>query len=501
MKLQTKLKPQTLKAPKPLKIKGHTTIILTDKDGREERHEDDNMLTNAISDYFANCGFLNFPDLDKSNMVQLLLGGVMCFDTAITESATQVHTPAGVKMTAHGAVGYSNTSGTELGSYISDESGWQDDGSFLQTYEFTTGQGNGTIASVCLTGQVNGYAGEGNAQSEVARDSKVGLTLGGSATTYTIAGYPCRVSIADATAYGVSLEDITNGNIIIRKYRIPTTKVNIKGTVASPIVLEEKTITAPSAFVDYITGEHGNVGLQRGSDSMGSVTEFDGKLYWFSFNHYYSTGSRRYWDSGYTQYLFTIDPVAGTVTSEVLANTSGETLDGVCMPVFFSDSLFCFINGSISMNTSYYRFSDSTKIIRVEKVGGVWVMDAIPNPYGYFDQGGAGGVGWGFVLSKTESRVLLNASSSVANLTNAFIYDDNLRTIFPANLWNAVSVSRTETDKPLITHSMASGAVTLYRDMRYIATINNLAEPVVKTAEKAMKIIYRLTFEEGEENA
>ena len=36
---------------------------------------------------------------------------------------------------------------------------------------------------------------------------------------------------------------------------------------------------------------------------------------------------------------------------------------------------------------------------------------------------------------------------------------------------------------------------TLMKDDRYLATINNLAEPVVKTSSKTMKVTYTLTFE------
>ena len=33
------------------------------------------------------------------------------------------------------------------------------------------------------------------------------------------------------------------------------------------------------------------------------------------------------------------------------------------------------------------------------------------------------------------------------------------------------------------------------KDPRYLATINNLTEPVVKTSSKTMKVTYTLTFE------
>ena len=44
----------------------------------------------------------------------------------------------------------------------------------------------------------------------------------------------------------------------------------------------------------------------------------------------------------------------------------------------------------------------------------------------------------------------------------------------------------------------SSSPCSLYvmKDPRYLATINNLSEPVVKTSSKTMKVTYTLTFEE-----
>jgi hypothetical protein len=41
----------------------------------------------------------------------------------------------------------------------------------------------------------------------------------------------------------------------------------------------------------------------------------------------------------------------------------------------------------------------------------------------------------------------------------------------------------------------------MYRDQSYIATINNLAEPVAKDNSKTMKVVYRISFNEEEEES
>ena len=40
---------------------------------------------------------------------------------------------------------------------------------------------------------------------------------------------------------------------------------------------------------------------------------------------------------------------------------------------------------------------------------------------------------------------------------------------------------------------MTDGEMEIIKDVRYLATINNLAEPVVKTSSKTMKVTYTIT--------
>ena len=90
--------------PKPQKIKGHTKIILTDKKaGKQKIYEDDNMVTNALSKMFENCGLMNYPNADRDNYIPQLLGGIMGFDTTLTEDPDNIYTPAGVEMIFNGS--------------------------------------------------------------------------------------------------------------------------------------------------------------------------------------------------------------------------------------------------------------------------------------------------------------------------------------------------------------------------------------------------------------
>ena len=152
-----------------MNIKGKTIIELSDaKTGKlVQKTEDNNMLTNALTYFYKQGGMTNptafNADALRSDALHYLLGGILCLDTALSEDATIVRVPAGVGMTANGAYNVLNTGNPpELGSWNENESGWQQDRSYKMVWDFTTSQGNGTVACVCLSSWFAGMQGIGN---------------------------------------------------------------------------------------------------------------------------------------------------------------------------------------------------------------------------------------------------------------------------------------------------------------------------------------------------
>jgi hypothetical protein len=152
-----------------MKIKGKTIIELNDaKTGKlVQRTEDNNMLTNALTKFYKQGGITNPSAFNagaiRSDALHYLLGGVLLLDTALTEDADIIRVPTGVGMTGNGVYDVLNSGNpTELGSWNETESGWQQDGSYKMVWDYTTSQGNGTIACVCLTSLYGGYRGAGN---------------------------------------------------------------------------------------------------------------------------------------------------------------------------------------------------------------------------------------------------------------------------------------------------------------------------------------------------
>ena len=477
-----------------MKIKGHTSIILTDvKTGKVERHEDDNLITNAIANYFQNCGFMNYPNVDRTNLVVQLLGGVMAFDDEISESASTVHVPAGLKMIANGSIGTVNNGEVlEMGSYSSTESGWQDDGSFIQTYDYTTSQANGTIACVCLTGRDYGYVGEGNSISHVRHSSRASMTnLYGSVTSHSgTIGMPFNFNFSDSSCYTFAIETRIDSETeeeyvtgVLRKYRLPISKINLKSKPTVPILLSEQEISIDNDL--------------KNAQAMLFQTLGTKLILWNNARSSSSDSPMPVWGVDYTQYVWEVS-ANGTITKTTVTNTTGNELN--CLGNAIFDGNYCFFMRTyceyIGTYNYYNEYINSDVYYIWNRTTGT--MTRLENPYNSV---------WGFCgrvndvdisyrsTTPASMGMLYHGSGDgrvVTHGTYPIVIDGVTETIYPNNADTGFIGTLHETGSPLI---RASG-INLFRDQGYIASINNLDTPVVKTAEKTMKIIYRLTFED-----
>ena len=150
-------------------LKGKTIIELTDVNtGKVERHEDENMVTNALKHIFEPMGlYKDTSYLFGTGILpyyEKLLGGILMFDGEIEEDREMLFAPSGVSMTACGVYGQQNDGiGTCRGDFNVTESEVNLTDKYVKyVYDFTTSQGNGRIASVCLTSCWAGYNGYGS---------------------------------------------------------------------------------------------------------------------------------------------------------------------------------------------------------------------------------------------------------------------------------------------------------------------------------------------------
>jgi len=498
MKQKMKLLKPT-NTPSPLRIKGHMKVTLTNaKTGEQEVIEKDNMQTNGIAEYLTNLGWMNSDNLTKSNLVKELLGGILVFDDAITEDATIVKAPGGLHMVANGACEVANGQAegdpTEMGSWVQESetgSGWKDDGTYHLVWEWGLEQGNGEVASACLTSKEWGHSGEGNSKSDRRKPTSVNLEHFGSATEYHIIGVPCRLNVEDSSVYGIAF-DTTNYTAIIRKYRLPLTKANLKGTPTAPIVLSETTINIPQELAGLVS-RHG--GYEIGATVLNEcIQDADGILHILTNNSGHYEGNE--WGNGYTQKLWEIDPVAETCVESTLPNLySGDrTMYGMYRPVWLDKDTVAWLNGY----DHYYPWAERDIVYSMKRTNGTW---------GHF-QSCANTSDFQNVVFKWKGNKAFTRGTYSAYTTSVFDFDNN--TCCQTNTYNITNTDDIQAamsyDKPLIAYqpktlddSTYEHSIRVLRDPSYIATIWNAQTPYQKTSEKFMRIEYVLTFVDEEE--
>ena len=148
-----------------MRLKGHATIELTDVNtGEKVVHEDDNMITNAISKLLGFTGMfnvsagtyaLNYDLKDMYSPLKRLTGGLLLFDSQLDEDPDLLYPPAGISLVGCASgISYSGANAM-AGSYNKQESG-KIDGGYKHVWDFGTSQANGQIACACLTTMAGG---------------------------------------------------------------------------------------------------------------------------------------------------------------------------------------------------------------------------------------------------------------------------------------------------------------------------------------------------------
>ena len=482
-----------------MRIKGHSTIELRDKSGKVERYDDDNMITNALQLYLNDLGEFNISPIYmtevRENLIGSLLGGVLAFDSHITENANNIICPTGVGMTANGSYGVvSNDSVTEMGSYNSAESGWTSDGKYKLVWDYTTTQGNGIINCLCLTSANHGYIGEGNATSMTAKAT--------SRSDYALCGTPQGVGV-DGQAYirrrtvrgswadsTLTLVDYYNmfptaghtdehmsatGKVKLKTYKVPLSKLDLRngfpaysaGSGNEYIPVDEVEIELPLAFKNALNG---------GAPSWYAK---QGQYYYMIAGFGLADYGQGYWGrfaSGQTWQVARINP-DNTISAFTVTNPAGEQFDFILQGLAFSEDTILIQRATDNNIDFIHYFEDITTNADITAVTATF---------------GTRLLGFSYPTEEVAYFAGMKADmgARAVYLTNSNVPGYNM-IIQPLDDNKLVSV-RYES-------SYGAEWYEMIKSTNYLATINNLQEQVVKTAEKTMKITYVLTFEEENE--
>lgn len=470
-----------------MKIHGHSTIELTNiHTGEVERYENDNMVTNALDYYFQDVGAFNTSpiyDADvRNNLIPRLLGGLLLFDTELTESADNIICPSGVKMVGNGAYGHSSGSEsevTEMGTYDNVESHWTSDGKCVMVWSFATSQANcdtdhnQQIKCACLTSAKHGYIGEGNANSgkQFPRSSDY------REDDYSLKGTPQSINIdngnyqasrilrASRTSNTITMIDehslirtigyenehmSETGKLKFVTYKMPIKKLDMRfGAGFQYIPTTEVEVSVQNAFVTALN--HGDAQLK------GKV----GDTYFLAVGFSSTGGSTIRWNANSNIHVLRIN-ADNTTSYYAVANPSDGNID--FLPTNF------ILAGDVLMVT------DST---------GTWFVD-VTNPSDITHED----IGVSMYDFVYPDLGVAYGDSVKVDIGERKVYYANLM----RNTGNSTLSYQFLSDNPLTNSYNGNGQ--LYKTTNYLATINNLDTPVVKTQDKTMKVTYVLSFED-----
>lgn len=442
-----------------MKFEGKTIIELTDaKSGKlVRRTEDKNMLTNALTKFYKQGGITNPSAFNvgaiRSDALHYLLGGVLLLDTALTEDADIIRVPTGVGMTGNGVYNVLNSGNpTELGSWNETESGWQQDGSYKMVWDYTTSQGNGTIACVCLTSLYGGYRGIGN-KSGTYKTNSYNMSAYNSFNNpsgtpdHTILGLYNNMRMALRKSQNTPFNNMTEWTI--DKMALPLTEVDVRDNLSNRIV-ETVTVQIPS--------EIQNLG------------------------------------AGYAYGSFTIKQIG---SSAYIMLMPAETRGSYYTRYFhFSDSYPIYVvkydmsNDTASLVATLT--PSTTGLAPFDLGGDQYPSNAVTNEYAVFAK-------YVFDLANlanvTELVDFPTYGQNMYAIDGEICESNGYRVDMAEGNFAPVNPS---SDAPYSLQNciglLGFDGVKIWRDPRYLATINNLEAPVTKTADKTMKVTYVIRF-------
>ena len=469
-------------------LKGKTTFELTDVNtGEVEVIEDSNMITNGLQEFlrtygYFGCDVLSDETVRTNSLWVNLLGGLFLFDTALDEDVNNTFMPAGVKMIGNGSKDVSNSGAvTELGSYNTTESGLQSDGSIKFVYDFSTEQANGNIACACLTSKVGGYIGMGNDSNRYINNSYVlnayrsdnnhycysgidGATNGASYMLYPVYSenaiyFTNPYNIIYSSAYASQHWSVTK-KIQILKVRAGFTSVGIKARRDLRNIVATYDVNIPQDILDYMGTSKNYISISRDSERNVYVI--------------FNKNSSDTINAGAFCWIMKIDKNMNA-TAYKFTNNVGRplTLDNKYI-TFDGDYLWMIYSYDRPFYLYGIKYSDSTQIIEAGVINE-------SNIYGLYTIG-KNLIG---LYIDIYAPTVYDVVNRTQRQTNGSLNDDDNNVLIPFADKKGLYLQVYTKSTPNYLYVM--------KDPRYLATINNLSEPVVKTASKTMKVTYTIT--------
>lgn len=481
-------------------MKGHATIELTDITTGDRRViQEDNMVTDAVARLFSD-NINGMALLDYSTLVPLgnkCMKGLLLFEKEIPEDPHIIYAPSDNTCIGYASNDVNTTTDTKRGSYNANESAVTDDG-YRWVWDFNTSQGNGIISSLALTFPAAGigYMYNGTSGFVRRRYRDFVFSSGGStavnASAASVKPFNYMVSASIDNNLFTSIYVGTNG-IQITDYSYPWQAVGLKSSFSPS---DAKESASNYIYIDNFFEAGWKWAEFDGNNEyfyiFGSNTAVTRNIRWVKVNKL--TYSHEHGELELDNSLSFAD-----VYATPYSNSSG---------VSYRQFSCAYRNGYL-----YLCSTDKTGLYKVK------ITDSVDISF----------IEFGFTGRYLEYRGIVSTGSStntVADMRSRIIqFEDYIigGNFIVSTVDDSVKSANIPADEGLNhvtrfiptggTYMLSVGYYEFYSAVSvgssvnairlglwhgpYIATINNLAEPIMKTATQTMKITYTLSESQG----
>lgn len=464
-------------------LKGTMKIELTDVNSGETKTVlEQNMVTNALTEIFKPLGLAKSPGKLLSSFApyyQNLLGGLLLFDGAIEENADNFFPPSNRKLIGCASYGVqNNTTGTLRGGYNQTESELNLKDRYMKyVYDFTTSQANGTIASVCLTHKNGGYTSYGSEDAVYTSSFPLLQQVCDATLQYVYTNYTGATTADKYQGVGVNTNEyifaIDRENDAVLYFRIASTsKISIikrRAYLKSVSVLENP--YSQKAFIEEFS-------LQDLATAM--ATSYFAYNFDSAENALYIFSSSASSIAAGANFLITKVNIANwNVTQYTMVNTSNVALVTNGSRFAFAHNGYVYLKCSASPYDIYkFQIGNAANVVKLNNKG--------TSPISGLPQMAINGrIYYEYAVSSSSNYALWIANES----TNEVLKPENSR-LYNSSYYPCATPIINE---PLLYYLSAGSSYSTVDYMmmtNYLATINNLSDPVTKTADKTMKITY-----------
>ena len=475
-------------------LKGTTRIELTNvKTGEREVIEKDNLVTNAVADvlqmnpfgYMADSVGLNGGKKLSNDFFPIcpnLFGGILLYEDSLEEDPNEYYAPYSNRLIGYSSNEINSKTDPKRGSMNLNESGQLDDNSgYRFVFDFTTAQANGTISAVGLTSKWGGRGGYKSAEQYYDSQQYVtGWTDGYGPTERTLLCTARRVDFENEIVYSAWIS--ADNMLTVGKLRLNFHTVRLVGHRVSSEVLEYNTIETKTfgkyssrLYATLLDGGDGYIwGFQHANNTKGNSSG-DATVNWIKINTE---------DWSFEEGTWTLPLQLAPFGYVDQSNSAGaEYSRGTATAIIHDGFLYC---TSYTQKAVYkIQLDNITNIKTFEFEDKSYVVGTFPgtsyNSNYFMKVGNALVTLCGYIVA--DELVYAPGSTSVSHGA----WQNRGENCFREGPYNLSFAMYAQTSY--------AASITLALVAPYLATINNLATPVQKTADKTMKITYILREE------